>query len=135
MWLSRQSRQPSRWDSPAELGTVTLGGNPAGVYLSGERRNLPVIAPGGYYWRPAAGQQVLVLKAGTDGELPCVAGVHTSNCPETLQAGDLLLTTGKASVRIGADGSLDLRGKLLLNGTPIEDLFEQKTNQTGTEML
>lgn len=133
MWLSKQSKQTGQREDPAELGTVTLGGDPAGVYLSGERRNLPVIAPGGYYWRPAAGQQVLVLKTGADGELPCVAGVRAGACPELLQAGDLLLTAGGASVRIGADGSLDLRGSLLLNGTPIENLFEPKPAETETE--
>ena len=74
MWTSeRNGKQPVR-EAPAELGTVTLGGDPAGVSMGGERRWLQVFAPGGYCWRPTAGEKVLVLKAGSQGESPCILG-------------------------------------------------------------
>ena len=50
MWLSQ--KRPERWESPAQVGVVTLEGDPAAVYQSGERRDLPVFAPGGYCWCP-----------------------------------------------------------------------------------
>ena len=49
-----------------------VSGREAGVYLNGERRWLPVLGPGGVYWLPQAGEAVLVLKTGADGESPCV---------------------------------------------------------------
>ena len=64
MWLSRQGRGNGNAEAGAELGTVTLAGDRPSVYLSGERRDLPLMGPGGYLWRPAPGQRVLVIKAG-----------------------------------------------------------------------
>ena len=63
MWLSRQGRGNGNAETSAELGTVTLAGARPSVYLSGERRDLPLMGPGGYLWRPAPGQRVLVIKA------------------------------------------------------------------------
>ena len=68
MWLSRQSREVSRSRQEPETGVVTLEGEETAVYLAGERRDLPVLSPGGYCWRPAEGETVLVLKSGADGE-------------------------------------------------------------------
>ena len=69
MWTSERDRRPRAEEPAAELGTVTLGGDPAGVSLGGERRWLNVYGPGGYSWRPTAGDKVLVLKAGAEGEV------------------------------------------------------------------
>ena len=65
MWTSER-RLERRTEESAALGQVTLGGDPAGVFLGGERRWLPVCAPGGYSWQPGAGDKVLVLKAGVE---------------------------------------------------------------------
>ena len=62
MWISEQGRRRAEPDGTALVGRVTLPGDPAGVYLAGERRELPVFGPGGYVWRPEEGEQVLVLK-------------------------------------------------------------------------
>ena len=71
MWISeREWRRAEQARAAALAGEVTLAGDPAGVYLDGERRALPVFGPGGYVWRPAVGQRVLVLKAGERGEAP-----------------------------------------------------------------
>ena len=64
MWISEQGRRRAEPDGTALVGRVTLPGDPAGVYLAGERRELPVFGPGGYVWRPEEGEQVLVLKTG-----------------------------------------------------------------------
>lgn len=74
MWIAEQGRRRPQADGTALVGQVTLPGDPAAVYLDGERRELPVYGPGGYVWRPAKDQQVLVLKTGAAGEAPCVAG-------------------------------------------------------------
>ena len=61
MWISEQNRRLRAEEPAAQLGRVTLGGDPAAVDLGGERRQLAVYAPGGYAWRPAPGDRVLVL--------------------------------------------------------------------------
>ena len=48
MWISEQGRRRAEPDGTALVGRVTLPGDPAGVYLAGERRELPVFGPGGY---------------------------------------------------------------------------------------
>ena len=108
MWISEQGRRRAEPDGTALVGRVTLPGDPAGVYLAGERRELPVFGPGGYVWRPEEGEQVLVLKTGQAGEAPCVAG----------QAGEVLIYSGSASIRIGG-GGIRLTGDVLVNGKPV----------------
>ena len=70
MWMAERGRRLPVQEAEAELGQVTLGGDPAAVLLGGERRQVPVYSPGGYAWRPAAGDRVLVLKAGGERESP-----------------------------------------------------------------
>ena len=79
-------------EAAADLGLVTLGGDPAGVYLGGERRWVAVCAPGGYQWRPRTGDQVLVVKAGDQREIPCLAGV----CQPEIQEKEEPLEAGAA---------------------------------------
>lgn len=118
MWIARQGRRQTGAQPQAQVGRVTLPGDPAGVYLSGERRELPVFAPGGYVWRPAAGREVLVLKTGPDGAAACVAG-ERCGAEEGLEEGEVLLHAGKASIRLSPDGTIWLEGQLRLNGSPM----------------
>ena len=103
------------------MGTVTLGGDPAGVCLDGERRDLPVFAPGGYVWRPARGDQVLVLKTGAEGEAPCVAGALCGDDRE-VSPGEVLIYSGGSTVRLNggnitiSGGIVNLTGRVLVNG-------------------
>lgn len=122
MWTSERRRGRPVEEAPAELGTVTLGGDPAGVVLGGERRWLPVYGPGGYRWRPAAGDRVLVLKAGTEGESPCVAGAPQQG--EELAPGEVEVAGGACSVRLGEE-RLELNGPLYVNGTPLKEYIGQ----------
>ena len=82
MWTSERGRLPQSQEPAAEVGVVTLGGDPAAVELGGERRWLPVCAPGGYSWQPGAGDKVLVLKAGVERESPYILGKIQENVEE-----------------------------------------------------
>ena len=86
MWLSKQGRTPPRPEETARVGRVTLPDDPAGVWTGSERRDVAVFGPGGYAWRPAAGEEVLVLKAG---EEACLAGVR---CPGVPEPGEVWIT-------------------------------------------
>ena len=126
MWLSSQSRKTRPSSPEAETGVVTLEGEETAVYLTGERRNLPVLSPGGYCWRPAEGDTVLVLKSGADGEELWVAGDGSDLAP-----GEVRIQSGRAAIFLGSDGSVNLRGSVKLNGVPVEELFEPKKQEEG----
>ena len=128
MWLSSQSRKVQRSSQGAETGVVTLEGEKTAVYLTGERRNLPVLSPGGYRWQPTEGETVLVLKSGADGEELWVAGVPNTG---EISPGEVRIQSRRAAVFLGNDGSIDLRGTVKINGTPIEELFEPKVKEEG----
>lgn len=117
MWVSeRTGREPVR-EAAAEVGVVTLGGNPAGVNLGGERRWLTVCAPGGYAWCPAEGDRVLVLKAGGEGETPCIVGAVQS---QTLKPGQVCLTGEDCAIRL-EKGTVELEGEVLVDGMTLEE--------------
>lgn len=118
MWLSQRKREMQHeTGGVAQVGRVTLPGDPAGVYLAGERREVPVFGPGGYCWRPGLGEEVLVLKTGAAGESPCVAGVR---CRGELAPGEVRIAAeGGGSITLGADGTIRLDGTVLVNGAPL----------------
>lgn len=120
MWTAERNRNPRSGEPAAELGTVTLGGDPAGVSLGGERRWINVYTPGGYSWRPTAGDKVLVLKAGAEGEAPCLLGTVQQDAD--LRPGEVRLRGGESSVFLGQD-RLELEGDLYLNGRPLRDVI------------
>lgn len=139
MWTSERSKRLQAGEPAAELGTVTLGGDPAGVSLGGERRWLTVYSPGGYSWRPTSGEKVMVLKAGAEGESPCILG--TVQGSRELKPGEVRLTGGECDVFLSQDG-LELRGKgssaqlkedrlELVNGDSTLSLKEDRTELTG----
>lgn len=110
MWLAKQQKRPSA-ESAGSVGQVTLAGDAPAVELDSERRGLAVYAPGGYRWRPAPGQKVLVLKA--DGQ-PCVAGTPSEG---GLQPGEVALNSaGGASVKLDNQGNVAVTGTLALTG-------------------
>ena len=117
LWISERSQKQTVLDGTAQLGYVTLPGDPVGVYLDGERRNLPLYGPGGYTWRPSMGDQVLVIKTGADGETPCVVN---KRCRQVdLQEGEILISTGNAAIRLSPNGVIDLTGTLKINGQEV----------------
>ncbi len=121
MWLSEKVGGRSG-DDAAFIGTVTIGGENVGVADAGEARNLKTIAPGGFSWRPRAGQDVLVLKCGGEGDY--VAGVVQSGM-DGLESGEVVISSGTAKIRIRPNGSIELAGlvnitgALLVNGAAV----------------
>lgn len=101
----------------ALTGPVTVPGEAAGAWLEGERRALTVYAPGGYHWVPALGDEVLVLKTGESGERPCAVGVSAGG--QGLLPGEVLISAGGASIKLGLDGRVAVTGSLTVNGVPV----------------
>ena len=112
MWLAEQGKQP-RTTADADLGVTTISGDSAGVVTRGEVRQLPVFGPGGYVWMPESGGTVLVIKGGPGGEEQCVAGMKQADIPAGMQAGDVYLHGGKASVWLHSGGRIDLKGTVI----------------------
>lgn len=121
MWTAERNRNVRSGEPAAELGCVTLGGDPAGVSLGGERRWIGVYGPGGYSWRPTAGDKVLVLKAGAEGEAPCLLGVPQEEAE--LKPGEVRITGGESSIFLGQE-RLELEGELYLNGQTLWDVVQ-----------
>lgn len=119
MWIADR-RESRRTEESAALGQVTLGGDPAGVFAGGERRWMPVYSPGGYRWRPRAGEKVLVVRAGEEREAPCVAGVRQE--PGELEPGEVRLTGGAGGVRLYS-GGVELTGAVKVNGRSLDSLI------------
>lgn len=115
MWLSNSGKTHQGGSNVSGLGKVTIGGNPAGVFLCGERRNLPVISPCGFWWKPKAGQEVLLLKTDTQSEELCVAGAKQGNAPAELLQGEVVIGNEKAWIKTAEQG-ISLNGKTQLTG-------------------
>ncbi|MCI8870514.1 MAG: hypothetical protein HFF39_08245 [Lawsonibacter sp.] len=124
MWTSERSRKRPVEEAAADTGAVTLGESPAGVYLEGERRGAQVYSPGGYRWRPAQGDQVLVLKAGGERESPCVIGCRQE---DGLGPGEVEIAcqANRASIRLLPVGEIELNGGVVVNGKPLEELIAE----------
>jgi hypothetical protein len=116
MYLARRERKQGT-GGLALTGPVTLPGDPAGAYLEGERRGVAVYAPGGYHWVPGTGDEVLVLKAGSDGEKPCAVGLPANG--EGLQPGEVLITGGDCSIFLDRKGNVAVTGTFTVNGTVV----------------
>lgn len=120
MWLSRQMRQTLP-TADADLGMTTIAGERVGVVTRGEVRALPVCGPGGYVWLPENGSAVLVIKGGPGGEEQCVAGMQQGKAPEGMEPGEVYLYgPGRNSVYLRRDGTVEVRGRLVINGEPYQ---------------
>ena len=129
MWTSSQTKKAGeKIRSYGALGIVTAGGNENSVLLETQRRGVPVAAPGGYRWRPEAGEQVLVLKTGADGESAWILG-RTREQGEELRPGEVELTGRNCGVKLTCNGALELRGAVRINGTELEDLIRSVVAQ------
>ena len=130
MFLSGTGRRRS--GASALTGPVTVPGTMAGAY--GERREMSVFAPGGYHWVPGLGDEVLVLKAGEQGERPCVVGCVMGEAG--LRPGEVLISAGRAAILLSPEGAVRVTGNLSVNGTsvgpPLPPL-EEDGDETGGE--
>lgn len=134
MWLAEQQKREAAQQA-GSVGEVTLSGEALAVELDSERRGLTVYAPGGYRWRPAVGQKVLVLKA--DGE-PCVVGAPSAG---GLEPGEVALESGGgASLRLSNGGTVTLgknaavTGSLYVGGVELGALIRTIAAQVVAEM-
>ena len=129
MWLSKQNVNLQENQS-ADIGDVTISGSRLGIYTDMEQRNVPLYAPGGYFWRPKVGQKILVIKK--DDTVLCATGTEVTDLPSNLAGGEICLKAdGAASIFIKNNGSLilsgnmtlkgnvNIEGSLSINGTPI----------------
>ena len=132
MWTSERNSRRTVEEPAAELGQVTLGGSPAGVSLGGERRWLPLCCPGGYAWRPAAGDRVLVLKAGAERESPCILG--TVREKDELAPGEVRLSGSGCSLSLLGD-RIRLNGTVSVGGTELEAYIRTIAAETVGQML
>ena len=129
MWLAEKAASGGGAAETAEIGVVTISGNRPSVMLGGEKRDVELLAFPGLSWKPAAGEQVLVLRAG-DEYFVCGAPGAESN--SALAAGEFCLKSRGASVTVRNSGGIELRGNvnvagsLSINGRSIYDLFLQK---------
>ena len=119
MWLSKQTARFTGQRITVPLcGTVTLSGQETAAYTDAERRGLAVCAPGGYFWRPAVRDEVLVIKEDRRGYV--VAALLKTN-PD-LEPGEILLKTGDASLSLNPNGHVAINGKkVTVCGTVIYD--------------
>ena len=120
MWLSAERGKKSAAEPAAEWGTVTVAA-PSAVYLGAERRQVPVCCPGGVSWRPAVGETVLVLKAGSEGEQPYILG--KTGMEEGLLPGQVRL--GSAGCGILCGERLEMNGNVIVNGERLEALVRR----------
>lgn len=126
MFLSKRERT-ERYGGRVGLGQVTVQGASAGVCLESERRGVTVYAPAGYYWAPALGEELLVLKAGEHGEKLCAVGVPAED--EALEAGEVRIKAGNAAVTLSPDGRVAITGDLTVNGLAV--VLQQKEEKAG----
>lgn len=147
MWLAKQQKRPAE-EAPGEVGVVTLGGDTPAVELDSERRNLAVYAPGGYRWRPAPGQKVLVLKAGGE---PCIAGTPSQGGLEPGevelksaagsglkldgQGGATLNSSAGAVIKLDSQGNVAVTGRLSVGGTELTALVRSIAAQVAASMI
>ena len=130
MWLSGQQKRPNHCGE-GQTGIVTVGGGETAVMLDSERRGLEVYAPAGYQWTPEADQRVLVIQG--QGEIPCIVGVRQDSArPGSVGIRAKTVSVSGQDVSVRAEGnaavegqSVDLRGKVLINGTPLETVIAQ----------
>lgn len=132
MWTSNRKQDGRTQEAPGDVGVVTLGGDPAGVYLSEERRWVAVYAPGGYQWRPAVGEKVLVLKAGDHQESPCLVGVRQSE--QQLEPGGVRLSGGEGQIDLCKDG-IRLTGQVWIGEQTLEDYVSAIAREVTLEIL
>ena len=121
MWTWEQERRPKHREGTAQLGRVTLTGENMAASLGGERRWLMLCAPGGYAWMPAEGEQVLILKAEEEGEVPCLVGAAADSAG--LRPGQVRLRGGQCALLLG--DTLDITGAVTVNGEGLEDYIRR----------
>ena len=143
MWTSNRKREGLSQECTADQGIVTLGGDPAAVYLGGERRWVSLYAPGGYQWRPKAGDKVLVVKAGDHREIPCLVGKRPDELSEEdeLPPGSVRIHSGTGVVLLNEEGltlqgdEVALEGDITVNGQSLQSYIQNIVYQVLASIM
>ena len=143
MWTSNRKREGLSQECAADQGIVTLGGDPAAVYLGGERRWVSLYTPGGYQWRPKAGDKVLVVKAGDHREIPCLVGKRPDELSEEdeLPPGSVRIHSGTGVVLLDEEGltlqgdEVALEGDITVNGQSLQSYIQNIVYQVLASIL
>ena len=143
MWTSNRKREGLSQECTADQGIVTLGGDPAAVYLGGERRWVSLYAPGGYQWRPKAGDKVLVVKAGDHREIPCLVGKRPDELSEEdeLPPGSVRIHSGTGVVLLDEEGltlqgdEVALEGDITVNGQSLQSYIQNIVYQVLASIM
>lgn len=125
MWLSKKLTQHEMQNTAsAQSGTVTVEGAEAAVYTSGEDRDVKVVSPRGFFWKPKNGEKVLVIKGGVFGEEAYIVGA-VQDKDGGLAAGEVRIANarGDAEIVLRNNGRIDINGNLFINGMPYVALF------------
>ena len=106
MWLSKKRALSNNENFS---GSVTINGKKFAVFENFEHRDLVLYAPGGYFWHPDTGDDVLVLKNGEIIAKPC-------ECAE-LKPGEVCIkSAGGAEIRLSNDGNIYIKGNVIKEG-------------------
>ena len=118
MWLSQKIAEEKKQRQSLQEATVSVGGENPGVLADAEYRDAAVISPGGYEWRPAPMERVFACRA--DGTY--ILGKVQQGA--ALAPGQIRLSAGAARVTLSPDGSIELEGRLIVNGKEWEEQNE-----------
>ena len=115
MWLSQKISARPLAAEMLRRGQVTIGGEQPAVLTDGEEREARVLSPGGFSWRPAPMDPVLISR----GEDCCILGRLQDLCG--LEPGEVRLHTGAAAISLLPDGSIRFTGRVSINGVLWEE--------------
>lgn len=121
MWLAKRLSGQERQDiASAQDGTVTIEGEETAVFSSGEKRRVKTVAPGGFFWRPRRGEEVMIVRGGLFGEeVYAVGTIETDG--EELAPGEIRIRSAAEAggeILLHNDGRVEINGLLLINGVP-----------------
>ena len=103
MWLSERKGFKK---NDAISGSVTLSGDKCAVMGYSEHRGIEIYSPGGYFWRPCVGDDVLVIKDGG------ILGRKIEN--DGLLPGEVCIrSAGGAEIRLLNDGTVHIKGEII----------------------
>ena len=96
------------------VARVSIGGEDPALVSGTEYRGCELLCPGGVLRLPKTGEEQLLIKTEDGSVLVC--GVEI---PEGLSEGDILIKNGQASLCLRSDGSIEIYGKVLINGSEL----------------
>jgi hypothetical protein len=120
MWLSQRKTESEQMNVSA--GVVTIPGDSPGIMYGHEKRDIRVLAPGGYVWMPDSGQEVAVIN-GTEGGM--ALGVYCEGA-ELLPGEVMVFSAGGASVCLKNNGDVYITGNVHVAGA-----IESNGNEAG----